>query len=248
MGNRRKSPVEIEIVPAFMCSTELRLEILGRLPFLASLPPGELVRVNESFHTFDFSEGDTIYFAGDPADHLYVVATGHVRLMQHSEAGKDVLFELLAQGDFFGSLTPGGDERYKETAQAHSHACILAITAADFRDLMVAYPSIALAVLDLTAGRLQTARETVRQLSAFSAEKRIAAVLLHLANKLGEQQDGGLLIQTRLSREDLAQMTAATPETVSRIMAQLQKDGLINSGRQWVAITDLETLAALAEG
>lgn len=248
MGSRRKSPVEVETVPASMCSIDLRLRILSGVPFLTSLSAAELEQVNNSFQSFDYNEGDTIYFSDDPAGHLFVIASGQVRLMQHSEAGKDVLFEVLKQGDFFGSLTPGGDERFAETAQAQSPACIMAITAADFRKLMADYPQIALAVLDLTAGRLQTARETVRQLTAFSAEQRIAAVLLHLADRLGEQQAAGLLIQTRLAREDLAQMTGATPETVSRIMAQLQKDGLISSGRQWVAINDPKGLAALAEG
>lgn len=248
MGNRRKSPVEIETVPVFMCSTELRLQLLGDLPFLASLSAAEIAQANESFQTFDYAEGDTIYFSGDLAGHLYVIASGQVRLMQHSGAGKDVLLDVLKPGDFFGSLTPGGEQRYAETAQAQSHACIMAITAAKFRELMAAYPRIALAVLDLTAARLQNARETVRQLSAFSAEQRIAAVLVRLAEKLGDQQAGGLLIQTRLSREDLAQMTGATPETASRIMASLQKDGLISSGRQWVAINDMEALAKLAEG
>jgi CRP-like cAMP-binding protein len=248
MGNRRKSPVEIETVPAFLCSIDLRLQILSGVPFLASLSAAEIARANESFHTFDYAEGDTIYFSGDPAGHLYVIASGQVRLTQHSEAGKDVLLDVLKPGDFFGSLTPGGDEPYAETAQAQSAACIMAITAADFRALMTTYPRIAPTILDLTAGRLQMARETVRQLTAFSTEQRIAAVLVHLAEKLGDQQTDGLLIQTRLSREDLAQMTGATPETVSRIMAQLQKDGLISSGRQWVAINDLEALAELADG
>lgn len=248
MGNRRKSPVEIETIPVIMCSTDLRLQLLSDLPFFASLSTAEIAQVNESFRIFDYAEGDTIYFSGDPAGHLYVITSGQVRLMQHSGAGKDVLLDMLKPGDFFGSLTPGDDERYTETAQAQSAACIIAITAVDFRDLMATYPQIALAVLDLTTARLQKTQETVRQLSAFSAEQRVAAVLLQLAEKLGDQQAEGLLIQTRLSREDLAQMTGATPETASRIMAQLQKDGLISSGRQWVAINDLQALAELAEG
>ena len=58
----------------------------------------------------------------------------------------------------------------------------------------------------------------------------------------------GLLIQIPLSREDLAAMTGSTPETASRIMAQLQKQGLVETGRQWVAITNPEKLAEVARG
>jgi CRP-like cAMP-binding protein len=247
MGNRRKSPVEIEAVAAHTCSIDLRLEILGKLPFLASLSADELAAANKRFRAGDYAAGEAIYFTGDPATHLYVVASGQVRLMQHSPMGKDVLLDVLQPGEFFGSLTPGAGEPFAETAQAQANACILGINAEDFRELMTAYPPVALAVLDLTTRRLLAAQETVRRLSAYPMEQRLAAMLVRLAEKLGEPHPEGLLIQTRLSREDLAQMTAATPETVSRIMAQFQKEGLVNSGRQWVAITDLDGLKRLAE-
>jgi len=248
MGNRRKTPVEIDTIPAHQCSIGLRLELLGKLPFLASLSADELAAANKRFKARDFAEGATIYFADDPATHLYVVAIGQVRLMQHSPAGKDVLLDVLQPGEFFGSLMPGDDGRYAETAQAHTDTCILGINAEAFRRLMTSDPRIALAVLDLTTERLHAAQETVRRLSAYPMEQRLAAVLVRLAGKLGEQRADDLLIQTRLSREDLAQMTAATPETISRIMTQLQKDGLVSSGRQWVAVKDLDGLRRLAEG
>lgn len=248
MTKRRKSPVEIDTVSPHLCTIDLRLEILGRLPFLAALSQRELQAVNEHFQERAFDEGETIYFSGDRASQLYVVASGQVRLMQHSRAGKDVLLELLTPGEFFGTLAPGPEEKYGETAQAQVATCVLTISAGDFRELMSSYSQIALAVLDMTSGRLQSTREMVRQLSAHPVEQRIATVLLNLAEKLGEPQSEGILIQTPLSREDLAQMTGTTPETASRIMSQLQKDGLISSGRQWVAITDPEQLEETAAG
>ena len=76
-----------------------------------------------------------------------------------------------------------------------------------------------------------------------AVESRLAATLLRLAAKLGEQQADRLLIQLPLSRQDLADMTGATVETVSRIMSQFRKQGLIDSGRRWVAILDRDALA-----
>ena len=124
---------------------------------------------------------------------------------------------------------------------------MLTITAEDFRTILARYPSAALAVLDITQRRLHEAHEMVRQISAYPVEQRIAYVLSRLADKLGEVRDEGLLIQMPLTRDDIAQMTGATAETASRVMSQFQKDGLINSGRQWVAIADPKRLAALAE-
>jgi len=96
------------------------------------------------------------------------------------------------------------------------------------------------------AGRLQIAHEQIRQLSAQPAASRVAAALLALGRKLGEPRDGAVLIEMPLSREDLAAMTGATVETVSRIMSKLRAQGVIRSGRRWVAIADHDRLAALA--
>lgn len=169
------------------------------------------------------------------------------KLLRHSLSGQDVLLEILKPGDFFGSLTVLADDIYPDTAQAQTDVCILSISTKEFRAMMNQYPSVALAVLDITAKRLQEAQETVRRLSVQPVEQRIAAALLQLASKLGEVTAEGILIQMPISRDDLAQMTGTTTETASRIVSQFQKEGLVNSGRQWIAITDQSRLEAIAD-
>lgn len=246
MSTRRKTPLQIPSVEADACSIDLRLSILQQTPFFGDLSTAELTAVNQQFREYGYQSGDTIYFSGDAAAHLYVVASGRVKLLRHSESGQDVLLDILQPGDYFGSLTTAANEVYPETAQAQTAVCVLAITAGSFRALLQAYPGVVLAVLDLTAKRLQEAQETVRRLSADSAEQRIAAVLLKLAAKLGEVTAEGLLIQMPLSRDDLAQMSGATAETTSRIISQFQKEGLVRSGRQWIALSDQAGLEAIA--
>lgn len=69
--------------------------------------------------------------------------------------------------------------------------------------------------------------------------------MLKLAEKLGEPRPEGLLIQMPLSRPELAEMTGTTVETASRVMSQFQKEGLIRTGRQWVALADKLRLSAI---
>jgi CRP/FNR family transcriptional regulator, nitrogen oxide reductase regulator len=246
MSTRRKSPLQIESVEPHACSVEMRLEILQQTPFFVHLSLPEITAVNKQFREYGYQPGETIYFSGDRATHLYVVASGQVKLLRHSESGQDALLDILQPGDYFGSLMAWGEEPYPDTAEAKTAVCILAITAESFRTLLQHYPGVALAVLDITTARLQESQEAVRRLSADSAERRIAAVLLKLAAKLGQTTAEGILIQTPLSRDDLAQMTGATAETASRIISQFQKDGLVRSGRQWIALTDKPGLEAIA--
>ncbi len=251
MTTRRKTPVQVETVEPATCSVGLRLSILQKVPFFHVLTADEIGIVNEQFREFSFQPGKAIYFSGEQAAKLYVVAAGQVKLLRHSLSGQDVLLDVLQPGDYFGSFSPLADERYPDTAQAHTAVCVLSINAKAFHTLLNQYPSVALRVLDITARRLRETQEIVRQLSTDSVGQRIAAVLLKLAEKLGEVSNEIVLIQMPLSRVDLAQMTGTTTESASRIVSQFQKEGLIRTGRQWIAITDrtrLEKIAGIDTG
>lgn len=247
MSKRRNSPVKLTPIETHMCGFDVRLSILHRVPFFASLPHEAVEQINLLFREYGYAQGETVYFSGDDARHLYIVASGQIKLLRHTLAGQDILVDVLSPGDFFGMLSTVDEAVYPDTAQAQTPVCILAITVEDFRSVLVRYPSAALTVLDITSKRLHDAHEMLRRLSASAVEERIAYVLLKLADKLGEARDEGLLIQMPLTRDDIAQMAGATAETASRIMSQFQKDGIVNSGRQWVAIADRDRLAALAE-
>lgn len=246
MSTRRQTPVHVETVEPAACSVDLRLSILQQVPFFNDLSTAEIHAVNEQFHEFGYEPGEPIYFSGETAENLYIVAAGQVKLLRHSISGQDVLLDILQPGEYFGSLTMLADEVYPDTAQAQTDVCVLSIRSNAFRTLLQQYPLAALAVLDITAQRLQETQETVHRLSVNSVEQRIAAVLLKLAHKLGEITTEGILIQMPLSRDDLAQMSGTTPETASRIVSQFQKEGLVHSGRQWIAVTDQPRLKMVA--
>lgn len=246
MSTRRKIPVQVETVEPAACSVDLRLSILQRVSFLSDLPVASIGLINKQFREFGYQPGESIYFSGERATNLYIVASGQVKLLRHSTTGQDVLLDILKPGDYFGSLTALTGEVYPDTAQAHTAVCILTISTGNFRELLQQNSAVALRVLDITARRLLETQEAVRRLSTDSVEQRIAAVLLHLGRKIGELTDEGILIQMPLSRDDLAQMTGTTTETTSRIISQFQRTGLVRSGRQWIAITNKSELEIIA--
>lgn len=246
MAARKRSPLEIKVTEAHQCSLDLRLKILSQVPFFQGFSPADLARINHLFREYGYQADEMICAAGDPAEQLFVVADGWVRLLRHSLTGKEIVLDLLAPGEFFGSLSTLGDDSYPESAQAQTAACILTIGRESFQQILEGYPSVALKMLDIMSARLRAANERVHQLSVLPVEARIAYTLLRLSDKFGARHSVGLLIQVPLSRDDLAAMTGTTTESASRVMSQLHKDGLIQSGREWVAVTDRKALEALA--
>jgi CRP/FNR family transcriptional regulator, nitrogen oxide reductase regulator len=246
MTTRRKSPLEIDVTETHLCSVNLRLQILGQVPFFVGLSQADLEQINRLFREHGYAPNETIYFAGDPATQFLVVADGRVKMMRHSLSGKDILLDILTPGEFFGSLSIAGNVVYSDTSEALTQTCVLSISVDNFHPILEKHPSVVLKVLDITAARLSAANERFQQLSALSVEGRIANLLLVLSTKFGKPSEVGLLIQSPLGRDDVAAMTGTTSETASRVMSQFQKDGLIRTGRQWVAIINRNSLEKIA--
>ncbi len=242
---RPKSPVRLDWVDPAVCSLEYRLKIIGRLPFFKHLPVEAISKIDALFRDCDVSAGERIYFEGDQADYLYLVAMGKIKLVRNTASGREVLLDILHGGEYFGTLTVLGGSVHTETAMAQIDCCILQISSADFESILSDYPDVTRKVLEVVSKRLAESQDVVKQLSAYTAEQRIASALLRLAGKLGETRGQEVLIQLPLSRQDLAAMTGTTTETVSRIMSRFAEAGLIKSGRKWVTITGVKQLEEL---
>lgn len=244
---RPKSPVKQEWVDPAVCSLEYRLKIIGRLPFFKHLPPEAISEINRLFEDRDFTAEQAIYFEGDPGEHLYLVAMGKVKLLKHTGLGREVLLDMLRGGEYFGNLAFSGRGSFSETAIAQTDCCILQISSDNFERILNDHPDVAIKVLKAMGQRLDEFQETIKQLSVYSVERRIAATLVRLANKMGEQMQDGTLIQLPLSRQDLAAMTGTTIETVSRVMSHFSEQGWISGGRKWVIVNDLKQLEKMSE-
>ena len=244
---RLKSPVRLDWVDPKVCSLEYRLKIIRRLPFFKHLPAEAISKINALFHDRDVSTDERIYFEGEEAGHLYLVAMGKIKLVRNTASRHDVLLDILHGGDYFGSLSTFGGRVHTETAIAQTDCCILQISSEDFETVLTKYPDVTRKVLGAVSKRLTESQEIVKQLSTYTVEQRIASALLRLAGKLGETRGQGVLIQLPFSRQDLAAMTGSTTETVSRVMSHFTKEGLVKSGRKWVTITNMKRLEELVK-
>jgi len=248
MTTKREIPLNKPTIEKHHCTVDIRFEKLGIVPFFQSLDKEELTMVNNKFSASHFKSGQPIYYEGEKATLLRVVVYGAVKLIRNTEDGKEIMVDMLKPGEYFGSLNELGDDSYSETATAQSDVCIMSIGNREFRSLLNTHPSIAIAVLDVSTEKLNTARQQIHHLTTLSVEKRIAHILKELCEKFGEESEVGMLLQLPLSRKDLGDMAGTSTETASRIMSRFQKEGIITSGRQWVAINNAAALSAVISG
>ena len=247
MGKRKTTPLKDHIPDGHHCSLELKSSKLGMVSFFRDLKQKDLDEIVKRFSATHNQEGDEIYYQGDPAHYLRVVVEGAVKLLRYTGEGKDVVLDILNPGSYFGSLKLLGSDVYTESAVAQSDCCVLSIGLKDFREILQAYPSVGIAILEVSAEKLRSSQDQIKQLTTESVEKRIASILLTLIVKFGESKEEGTLIQLPFSRKDLADMAGTTTESASRVMSSFQKEGIIETGRQWVSIKDIKRLRTINE-
>lgn len=242
---RRTTPLAGSCAVPHACPRPLRLEILSRNRLFAGLSADEIAMIDARMQVRGYAAGETIYQVGQPARTLCVLASGRVKLVRPTLDGRDVLVDVVTPGGLFGTLQSLGEPHYPDTAQALTVSCALRMSAEAFREVLHAYPAVALTVLDDLAGRLEQAHQSLRHRSGGSVTQRVAATLLALADKVGQPHDGATLLQLPLTRADLAAMTGTTTESVSRVLSTLRREGVLSTGRRWTAILDRDRLAAL---
>ncbi|KDA06371.1 Crp/Fnr family transcriptional regulator [Microbacterium sp. CH12i] len=223
------------------------MRILAQIPFFAGLSEDDLDSIDKRMVSLSWAEGDHLYSAGEPADHLYVVAAGQVKVVRSTRSGQDTIVDVLAPGELVGSLSIGRQAGYPETVAAMVTTCALRIETTAFREVLLEYPSVALRVLDDVTALLGSERSDAGQHTSSTVAQRVGMMLLHLADKFGRNGEDvdGVLIQLPLTRADLAGMIGSTPESVSRVMSRLRKEGAVDSGRRWTSILDRDKLAAI---
>jgi CRP-like cAMP-binding protein len=245
MVKRKTTPLKDYAPDGHHCSLDLKTKKLGMVSFFQDLDQKELDEIVKRFSATHYREGDEIYYQGDPAHYLRVVVDGAVKLLRYTDEGKDVVLDILNPGSYFGSLKLLGSDVYTESAEAQSGCCILSIGLKDFREILQEYPSVGIAILEMSAEKLRSSQEQIKQLTTEPVETRIANILLILTDKFGEVKEDKTLIQLPFSRKDLADMAGTTTESASRVMSTFQKEGIIETGRQWVAIKNIEMLRSI---
>lgn len=247
-AERRHTPLARSCEAPHGCPRPLRLDVLAHAPYFRGLDRAEIETIDQRMQVRGYAAGETIYRAGKPAEHLFILASGRVKVLRPSLEGSQVLVDVVTPGALFGSVAALGDAGYPDTAEALTVACALRISAADFRAVLREHPHVALTVLDDVAARLEHAHQAIHRLSGGTVEQRVAATLLTLADKFGHPRGNGTLLELPLTRADLAAMTGTTTESVSRTLSGLRRAGLVDTGRRWTAVTDHAGLAKLAEG
>jgi CRP-like cAMP-binding protein len=220
--------------------------LLRRLPLFAGLPDGDLLALAAQCRVDRFETNAVIFRQGDACDRFWLVHTGRVKIVRHEEAGREVILEIIPQGEVFGGATIFLPEQ-PATAQALTEAETLSLSAPAYAQFLRDHPLVALKLIRMLGMRLQSLME-MNTLAGERVERRLAHILLKLASRSGRPDPEGVLITAPFSRQDLADMSGTTLETAIRIVSRFRADGLLKTRRGgYIVLLDEARLRHIAK-
>jgi len=194
-------------------------------------------------HTFtEFKKDEFIYFPEERATHIYMIATGRVRIGHYLDDGKEVVTAILGTGEIFGELALAGEDQRKDFAQAMDSVSICPLSIDDLKDLMREDKELSFKMLKLVGLRLMKLERKLELLVFKDARTRIIEFLKDSASWKGKKVGFETMIPTKLTHKDIAALTGTSRQTVTTILNELKDQNLINFDRRKILIRDLDQL------
>jgi CRP-like cAMP-binding protein len=220
---------------------------LGKVGLLASLTADERADIAPCFVQRSFEHDTALFFEGEPPESLYAVLDGHVKLIKHSDDGRDVILRVAMPGDVLGAVSAFGRRPHPFTALAMVPVTSLRVAGTDFAAIMKRFPPVAVQTVDDLIERLLEAHETMKSLATERVERRIARQLVRLVDRTGRPVADGVAIGVPLTRQDVADLAGTTVETAIRILSRWRREGRVRTVDGRIVVGDVTALRAVAE-
>ncbi len=208
--------------------------MLANITLFAGLDAQELEQISQHAITRTYPKNSVIINEGDPAESLYVITKGKVKIFLTDETGKEVIINCQNQGEYFGELALIDEAQRSASVMTMEHSTFLVISKHSFRDLLAKCPGIALSLIKDLTRRVRALTDNVQSLALLDVYGRVAKTLLSMATK----QDDRLFIKDKLTQQDIANRVGASREMVSRILKDLTAGGYIKTEGRHIVINE----------
>ncbi|MER3428548.1 MAG: Crp/Fnr family transcriptional regulator [Pyrinomonas sp.] len=224
-----------------------KLEALRRTKLFSDLPQDALRDLAEHAVERRLRRGETLFVAGEEARGLYVIVRGAIRAYRESLSGREQTVHVERAGSTIAEVPVFDDGPHPSNAVAEEDTLVLFIDKRDVKKLCREHPCIALGALKAMAGRLRHTAALIERLSLRGVDQRLAAFLLEEAERYGVRTARGLSVELRLTNQEIAARIGTVREVVSRALARLQRESLIELKGRRLTVLDERGLALRAE-
>ena len=212
--------------------TDRTVQLLSKVELFGELDPDQLAKVASLTQVRKVPRDTTIFSAGDPADAVFVVASGKVKIVVTSTDGKEFILTVLGAGQVFGEMALLESAPRSASVITDTAVELLVLQRIDFEHLLASDPRISHKLLAILSRRLRAANAKMESLAYMDVAGRLARYLLDLARDHGQRMGNGWIVVRRPTHSDIAHSIGTSRETVSRLINEFEESfGLVNEAK-----------------
>ena len=217
----------------------VQVEFLKSIPYFSGLSDSEIDSVRRYIFEKKVERGEILGFEDEPADVLYFVVAGAVKVFKTSADGKEQIFSIIRPGESFNDVAVLSEGVSLVSAEAMGAVVLNTIKKHDMEVVLREHPQVALNVIQVLSRRVQELVSLVEDFSFRHVTGRVAKMLLEYAGD-------GVGERPRLTQQEMAAMIGTAREMVGRSLKNLEAEGTIRMERNRIIITDQKGLREMA--
>lgn len=218
----------------------VQIDFLKSIPYFSGLSPAELDSIRRRLFEIKAERGEVILLEGEPAESLFFVVSGVVKVFKTSIEGKEQILSIVRPGESFNDVSVFDGGPNPTSAQAMGPVVLYGIKNNDLKVILREHPQVVLNIIKVLAERVRQLVSLVEDLSFRRVIGRGAKILL-------EHAGDGTGPRPQLTQQEMAAMAGTVREVVARSLKALEEEGAIRLDRHRIVITDKEALQEMVE-
>jgi len=214
----------------------IQVELIKAIPYFSGLSPAELDSLKGLIFETTAERGEFILLESEPADALYFVVSGVMKVFKTSADGREQILQIVRPGESFNDAPVFDGGPNPASAQAMGPVVLYGINNSDMGAILRTHPQVALNVIHVLSQKLRHLVSLVEDLSFKHVTARLAKILLEYAG------DGVGSAKPRLTQQEMAAMAGTAREMIGRSLKELEVEKIIRLDHHRIVVTDKEAL------
>jgi CRP/FNR family cyclic AMP-dependent transcriptional regulator len=219
----------------------MKVDQIRKVPLFSTLTDEEFSSLQHIFILRSYRRNQVIFMEEETGTYMYLVLTGKVKVAKSSSAGRETILAIHKAGDFFGEMSLLDGKTAPATVSAMEDSKIISVSGSDFHKYLMHNEKVLLQIIDVLCARLRQVWQT-QSLSSSKADARIRMGIYELAKRHGVQDAHGTIIDLKITHQELAEMVGTSRETVTRVIAHLREEGIIEVDQRRMTLLDPKAL------
>jgi CRP/FNR family cyclic AMP-dependent transcriptional regulator len=216
-------------------------EVLRTVPIFSELSDEDIASLAHLALRKRYPKDTVVFFENEEGDFFFTILEGRIKVTILGDDGREVILSVLGPGDFFGEMALLDNEPRSATAIAVEESELLSLHRNDFQSVLNDNRSITSALIRVLSARLRRANHQISTLALLDVYGRVARVIVDMAREEGKRLRDGRIAFRRATHQEIANRIGTTRETVTRMLKDLERQGLIHvEGKEIVVQPDFE--------